>query len=59
MITFTRCTESKYEEVEEHNKHYHLDWNQTVYTPLDHSHGKYGEWNHNHEGEINRNDRVN
>ena len=57
FITFTRCTEPKYERVEEHNKHYHLDWNQTEPTPLDHSHGKNGRWNHSHEEEKNRNDR--
>jgi hypothetical protein len=59
LVTFTRCTEPKYELVKEHNKHYHTDWNQTVPAPLDHSHGKYGRWNHNHEGEKNRNDRAN
>lgn len=57
FITFTRCTEHKYEKVEDHNKHYHSDWDQIKPAPLDHSHGYNGKWNHNHEGEKNRNDR--
>ncbi len=57
FITFTRCTEHKYEKVEDHNKHYHSDWVQMKPTALDHSHGYNGKWNHNHEGEKNRNDR--
>ena len=56
LFTFTRCIEPKYERVEEHNKHYHQDWSQITPYPLDHFHGYSEKWNHNHDGEQNRDD---